>query len=266
MDDDIPPFQAAERHVVISAVDRYPHGLEHLLSVTKSMSMTDDTHISALDDLSDMDKLEECMLRRCHQMVNVFVKPYMRRTLRNASVSHLKSLTHYFYRPLGGGVEFDALKHLRLEHCPRLVGVMPRGSALPNLVTLDILFCDNLKAVFYDNGPYSSRYWYELPCLRRMRLQELPQLQHLRDDHNAAILTAPAWEELHVRGCWSLRRLPRLRQRSKQSVEVSGERDWWANLRWDRDGSILHRGGYQPVLPPASASFRDRVVIKSYLR
>jgi hypothetical protein len=41
-------------------------------------------------------------------------------------------------------------------------------------------------------------------------------------------------------------------------VEVSGERAWWAKLRWDRDGNddkedgsiiLLHRGGYKPMLP-----------------
>jgi hypothetical protein len=131
---------------------------------------------------------------------------------------------------------------------------------MPSLVTLDILFCYNLKAIFYYN--YRS-YSFELPCLRRIHLQELPLLEHLRDED--VVLTAPAWEELHVRGCWSLRRLPRLDQRpGKKAVTVSGERAWWTKLRWDRHNS--HRGSYEPRLPPASASIRERVVIKTYLR
>ncbi|XP_039821366.1 uncharacterized protein LOC120683355 [Panicum virgatum] len=140
---------------------------------------------------------------------------------------------------------------------------MPRGSALPCLVALDILFCYNLKAIFYYNSESSSSF--ELPCLRRIHLQELSLLEHLRDDD--AVLAAPAWEELHVRGCWSLRRLPRLidRRSGKKAVTVSGERAWWTKLRWDdRDDS--HRGSYEPRLPPASASIRERVIIKSYLR
>jgi hypothetical protein len=141
---------------------------------------------------------------------------------------------------------------------------MPRGSALPSLVTLDILFCYNLKAIFYDNLK-SSSFSFELPCLRRIHLQELPLLEHLRDDD--AVLAAPAWEELHVRGCWSLRRLPRLidRRPGKKAVTVSGERAWWTKLRWD-DWDDSHRGSYEPRLPPASASIRERVIIKSYLR
>ncbi|XP_039818561.1 uncharacterized protein LOC120681083 [Panicum virgatum] len=263
--DDVPPFRETERHVGISAVERYPHGLRYLLAVTKSISMSDDTHVSCLNDLSRLDILEECKLQRCHRMVLVFndVYPdYLGPSLKNAHVCHLKSLTH-FYKERDYDIDFRGLKHLRLEHCPRLEGVMPRGSALPSLVTLDILFCYNLKAIFYYNSESSSSF--ELPCLRRIHLQELPLLEHLRDDD--AVLAAPAWEELHVRGCWSLRRLPRLidRRPGKKAVTVSGERAWWTKLRWDgRDDS--HCESYEPRLPPASASIRERVIIKTYLR
>ena len=267
--DDVPPFRESERHVGISAVERYPHGLRYLLAVTDSISMTDDTHVSCLNDLSRLDDTHvSCLkLQRCHRMVLVFNIVWW--SLKNAHVSHLKSLTHFYKEP-GYDFDFDALKHLRLEHCPRLEGVMPRGSALPSLVTLDILFCYNLKAIFYRNYLPSSSF--ELPCLRRIHLQELPLLEHLRDDDAVLAapawdLAAPAWEELHVRGCWSLRRLPRLidRRPGKKAVTVSGERAWWTKLRWDdRDDS--HCESYEPRLPPASASIRERVIIKTYLR
>ncbi|KAJ1270805.1 hypothetical protein BS78_06G079200 [Paspalum vaginatum] len=237
--DDVPPFWETERHVEISEVDQYPHGLKNLLEVTKSISMSDDTHVSGLSLISAFDELEECKLERCHQMSQVFSYVwYLSRTLRNTFVSHLRSVIRF----IGPSSRyFFALKHLCLQHCPRLEGVLPRACRLPSLVTLDILFCYNLKAIFY------------------------------QDDDNA-ILAAPAWEELHVRGCWSLRRLPRLHQQpDNKAVKVSGERAWWAKLRWDDDkdnddGAPSHRGSYEPRLPPASASVRERVVIKSYLR
>ncbi|KAG2571861.1 hypothetical protein PVAP13_7KG122306 [Panicum virgatum] len=259
--DDVPPFRDTERHVEISEVERYPHGLKYLLEATKSISMADDTHVSCLNDLSHLNVLEECKLQRCHRMVHVFNNVYyLGRSLKNAHVSHLKSLTHF--KGVDYAYGFLALKHLRLEHCPRLEGVMPRGSVLPSLVTLDILFCYNLKVIFYYSRQRPSSF--ELPCLRRIHLQELPLLKHLYDDD--AVLAAPAWEELHVRGCWSLRRLPHLdRRQGKKAVAVSGERAWWTKLRWDgRDDS--HRGSYEPRLPRASASIRKRVVIKTYLR
>lgn len=124
--DDMLPFRVTERRVEISAVDRYPVGLTHLLEVTKSVCMMDDTHVTCLSDhLSNFDDLEECQLRWCHRVVNVFeVATYLGNNLKNAWVSYLKSLTH-FYRPSGSGATFRALKHVRLEHCPRLEGFMP---------------------------------------------------------------------------------------------------------------------------------------------
>lgn len=155
--EDMLPFRVTECHVEISAVDRYPSGLTHLLEVTKSVYKMDDTHVTCLSDhLSNLDDLEECKLRRCHRMVHVFeVATYLGNNLKNAWVSYLKSLTH-FYRPSGSGDTFRALKHVRLEHCPRLEGFVPCHCELPSLVTLDILFCYNLKAIFYNNDHHSS--------------------------------------------------------------------------------------------------------------
>ncbi|CAL5027718.1 unnamed protein product [Urochloa decumbens] len=256
--DDVPPIRETERHVEISAADRYPHGLGYLLQVTKSISMSDDAHVSCLSDLGVLDNvLEECKLRRCHKMKIVFTSFVA--TLRHMCASHLKSLTHFY----SGSFGFSALVHLRLEYCPRLEGVISRTSKLPSLVTLDICFCYNLKAICYKNGGSSVDY-YQLPRLRRIHLQELPLLEHLHVDN--PILTAPAWEELHVRGCWSLRRLPRLDEQPAKAVKVSGEQAWWTKLRWDDDGAPSHSGSYEPKLPPTSASIRERVVIKTYLR
>jgi hypothetical protein len=144
---DVPPFQKSERHVEISAMDRYPHGLRYLLEATKSISMSDDTRISCLTDLGDLDdELEECKLQWCHQMKRVF-DSYVK-TLKYASISHLNNLTHFYT----GNFGFHALRHLRLEYCPRLEGVFSRPYALPSLATLDIRFCYNLKAIFYGNN------------------------------------------------------------------------------------------------------------------
>ena len=129
-------------------------------------------------------------------------------------------------------------------------GIVRRDCELPSLETLDILCCYNLKAIFYDNGPQSSPAGYTLPCLRRIRLQELPLLEHLHVDN--PMLTAPAWEELHVRGCWSLRHLPRFHQQPDKAVEVSGEQTRWDKLSWDQDDDAPpHRDSCEPRLPPA---------------
>lgn len=262
-----PPIRQTKRHVEMSATNRYPHGLYSLLQVAKSISLIDDTYVSCLTKLSSFDKLEDCKLRSCHHMKHVLEYAYsMGQSLQNVRVSQLQSLIH-FYKPLeyNDTSNFDSLKHLHLEYCPRLERIVPRESALPSLTTLDILFCYNLKTIFYQH-PCEQPINYQLPILQRMRLQELPLLQHLRDDVNAAI-SAPAWKELHVRGCWSLRRLPLLRQEhSSQAVEVSGERAWWRKLIWDDDSSTMHSASYKSKLPLPFASFNERATVMSYLR
>uniref|UniRef100_A0A0E0H081 Disease resistance protein At4g27190-like leucine-rich repeats domain-containing protein n=1 Tax=Oryza nivara TaxID=4536 RepID=A0A0E0H081_ORYNI len=262
-----PPIRQTKRHVEMSATNRYPHGLYSLLQVAKSISLIDDIYVSCLTKLSSFDKLEDCKLRSCHHMKHVLEYAYsMGQSLQNVRVSQLQSLIH-FYKPLeyNDTSNFDSLKHLHLEYCPRLERIVPRESALPSLTTLDILFCYNLKTIFYQH-PCEQPINYQLPSLQRMRLQELPLLQHLRDDVNAAI-SAPAWKELHVRGCWSLRRLPLLRQEhSSQAVEVSGERAWWRKLIWDDDSSTMHSASYKSKLPLPFASFNERATVMSYLR
>ncbi|KAF0924893.1 hypothetical protein E2562_014976 [Oryza meyeriana var. granulata] len=220
-----PPIRQTTRHVEMFAMDRYPHGLKYLLDVVKSITVTDDTYVSCLTDLSNLHELEDCKLRLCHEMKFVFEEAeYLGGALQNARVSQLKSLIHFYSPSLFYGCEFRSLKHLHLEYCPRLEGIMPRGSALPSLTTLDILFCYNLKTIFYQHPILERAINYQLPSLRWMRLQELPLLKRLHDNVDA-VLSAPAWKELHVRGCWSLHCLPRLlRENPSRAVEVSGER------------------------------------------
>jgi hypothetical protein len=62
-----------------------------------------------------------------------------------------------------------------------------------------------------------------------------------------------------VRGCWSLRRLPRLGKQTDEVVKVmSGEQAWWTKLQWDRDDAVsltavVMRPGF-PRCPRTSAS------------
>ncbi|VAH12436.1 unnamed protein product [Triticum turgidum subsp. durum] len=71
------------------------------------------------------------------------------------------------------------------------------------------------------------------------------------------------WKELHVRGCWSIQRLPHLHGRQLERVKVNGERSWWSKLQWS---SPLHRDSYDPKLPPEFASFDEQAEMSSYLR
>ncbi|XP_015615513.1 putative disease resistance protein At4g19050 isoform X1 [Oryza sativa Japonica Group] len=150
------------RHVHMSTIDKYPHGLKYLLEVAKSIYVINDSFVDCLTNLSNLDELEECKLHFCHRMKHVFETTYhMWRDLPNswdsqhksawasrlksAWASQLKSLIHFYILAYTNSaieaIGFTSLNHLHLEHCPRLESIMPRNCALPRLTTLNILFC-----------------------------------------------------------------------------------------------------------------------------
>ncbi|KAF6981831.1 hypothetical protein CFC21_000284 [Triticum aestivum] len=251
------PLQQTVRHMEITGMQQTHRGLPNLLNVTKSISVTFDSSIRIFHSLSDFIELEECELRWCHKMEGIVYHILGWKKLRNMHVCNLKRLvsfcSEYSYS------DFGRLEHLHLEDCPRLEHVVPHTATLPCLKTLDILFCYKLKTIFITYRSQGNTY--QLPSLQRIRLQELPLLQHFHD--NDATTIAPVWKELHIRGCWSLRCLPRLQGRQPETVKVNGERSWWSKLQW---GSPLHRNSYDPKLPPQVASFDERAEMSSYLR
>uniref|UniRef100_A0A0D3HLU2 Uncharacterized protein n=1 Tax=Oryza barthii TaxID=65489 RepID=A0A0D3HLU2_9ORYZ len=274
------------RHVHMSTIDKYPHGLKYLLEVAKSIYVINDSFVDCLTNLSNLDELEECKLHFCHRMKHVFEttfhmwmdlpnswdsqhKSAWASRLKSAWASQLKSLIHFYIPAYTNSdieaIGFTSLNHLHLEYCPRLESIMPRNCALPRLTTLNILFCYNISTIFFKDHEKGAIN-VEFPSLQRMRLQELPLLKHLYDGDDI-VLSAPAWKEIHVRGCWSLQHLPRLSQEDlNQAVQVSGERAWWEKLIWDDDSSLTHRSCYNCKFPLPFASFNERATVTSYLR
>uniref|UniRef100_A0ACD5TY98 Uncharacterized protein n=1 Tax=Avena sativa TaxID=4498 RepID=A0ACD5TY98_AVESA len=257
------PVRQTDRHLEIFGMQQTPDGLAYLMKVTRSILVTCDNSISCLyssfnRNPSDISDMEECELHECHKMERVFAL-YREdlKNLRNVHACNLKRLVMFCTRSCTSA--FSSLERMHLEYCPRLEHMVPLGIKLPCLQTIDIMFCYNLKTIFNceDSKDIIS---YQLPGLQRIRLQELPLLQHF--DYNNTTIMAPMWKELHIRGCWSLRRLPRLQDQLKM-VKVSGERSWWNKLRWD---SPSHCKSYVPKIPPAFASFDERVEVTSYLR
>ncbi|KAF6987258.1 hypothetical protein CFC21_004916 [Triticum aestivum] len=251
------PLHRTERHVEITGTQLGIDGLSYLLRVTKSISVACDTSINYFDDSAHFYELEECGIRWCHKMESVFNGSTGLEKLRNMHVCDLKSLVWLCSQY--SSFAFSSLEHLHLENCPRLEHVLPQTTTLPCLKTLNILFCYKLKTIIISN--YIQENTYQLPSLQRIRLQELPQLQHFHDKD--ATITSPVWKELHIRGCWSLRRLPLLEGCQPETVKVNGERSWWSKLQW---GSPLHHDSYNPKLPPEFASFDECAEMSSYLR
>ncbi|CAL4989287.1 unnamed protein product [Urochloa decumbens] len=289
-------LEPKQRHLEIYAYNRYPHGLTHLLSVAKSIYITDDSFIRSFTELNFiMMCLEECQLINCREMEVALIMhskgagerieygnrstitPEVFPSLKILQVSNLNNLIS-LVEP--GDMTSSKLLTLRLlnrihlEHCPRLEKLFPCSLSLPALEALVILFCSNLKTIFYKqpkdenaNSDPAGRY-YEvahspLPNIRSICLQELPQLQHFHDDVTFKFET-PKWEKLFVRGCRSFQRLPLLKKEypMMSKVEVNGEHDWWGKLQLSLPEQ---RDRYIHVVPPEFVS-RKKHIIKSYLR
>ncbi|KAL6870874.1 hypothetical protein ACP4OV_014722 [Aristida adscensionis] len=265
-------LQPSQRHVEISAKSQYPNGLRHLLSVTHSIFITDDHFVRCLTDLNySLMSLEVCQLHHCHQMTVVLRMNWKGSealpSLQILLVSNLKNLLCFVEQtrpPYPRKIiitTLKLLKHIHLEDCPRLEKLFPYTLSLPMLEDLIVLFCPNLKTVFYEQ-PNSQVAPSPLPNIERIYLQELPQLQHIHEDAKFRF-KMPKWQNLFVRGCQSFQRLPLLKEEyPKSKVKVSGERDWWDKLQM----SLLERSHYSLVPPPKFASRRKNVIIKSFLR
>ncbi|KAL6870884.1 hypothetical protein ACP4OV_014732 [Aristida adscensionis] len=264
-------LQPSQRHVEISAKSQYPNGLRHLLSVTHSIFITDDHFVRCLTDLNySLMSLEVCQLHHCHQMTVVLRMNWIGSealpSLQILLVSNLKNLLCFVEQtlnpPYGYPCTLKLLKHIHLEDCPRLEKLFPYTLSLPMLEDLIVLFCPNLKTVFYEQ-PNSQVAPSPLPNIERIYLQELPQLQHIHEDAKFRF-AMPKWQNLFVRGCQSFQRLPLLKEEyPKSKVKVSGERDWWDTLQM----SLLERSQYYSLVPPPEfASRKKNVVIKSFLR
>nr|CAD1832881.1 unnamed protein product [Ananas comosus var. bracteatus] len=121
----------------------------------------------------------------------------------------------------------EQLKHIDLEFCARLEYVFSSLSELHELETIKIRYCCNLKAIFIVDYVCYPKL---LPKLRSIHLQALPKLRHICEPN----INAPLLEELKLRGCFNLRKLPLVGQsnaRSVRTVKISCEKYWWDKLQ-----------------------------------
>ncbi|KAJ4789631.1 NB-ARC domain-containing disease resistance protein [Rhynchospora pubera] len=254
------------RHVEISSPERCPTGLKGIFEVTESLSMWDDVFVSCLTDLHyKFPELKECKLRQCHHMDSIFkINPYYQGIrLQKIWAFDLQNMTRVIMQ-LGNSItintQFQALKHVHLEKCPRLEGIFPGNMVLSSLETLIVLHCGNLRSIFYH---HQVKVEYQFPRLHTLQLHELPKLLHFCEKQRVP-LEMTKWKKLHFRGCWNLQRLPLLVGARSEKVEVDGEMRQCKKLRAGMPEDQI--SCYYFKSPPPLASFREHVKNKIFLK
>ncbi|XBH75636.1 hypothetical protein VPH35_102382 [Triticum aestivum] len=137
----------------------------------------------------------------------VFTVPQGPFYLETFWASQLLSAVYIWNKPVKSNFEY--FNFLHLDHCPRLVHVLPmsvwkRGTTFSSLETIEIVYCSDLREILPT---------LHCICGRRM--------------------SAPQLETIKIRGCWSLRRLPVVGRHTKPP-KVDCEKEWWDSLEWDR--------------------------------
>jgi hypothetical protein len=232
----------------------------------QSLHVHDNSSITAIPPANETnwDMLEWCHVVRCPKLQYVFSHRYGRESfghIRIISASDL--LVAYCIWSRGTIIQnscFARLQHIYMYNCPRLVYVLPISFSLPNLETLQIAYCSNLRDVFPLDDKYppaisSGVTFKNLKQIKLYHLHNLGQICEVR-------LTAPALQTIGLRDCWGLRRLPAVAREGPKPV-VDCEKDWWNKLEWDGLDA-----GHNPSLFETrhSAYYRKTLPMVSFLR
>lgn len=179
--------------------------------------------------------LEWCHVEKCPKLHSMFSSLAVRYGFRRMKIFSASDLpVAYFIWNRGNNIKDTAglqqLQHIYLYNCPRLVFVLPISFTLPDLETLQIAYCSNLRHVFPldDKYPPAIASGITFRSLKHIKLYHLHNLEQICE----AKLTAQALQTVSLRDCWGLRRLPAVARQGPKPV-VDCEKDWWNKLEWD---------------------------------
>uniref|UniRef100_A0ACD5WRL4 Uncharacterized protein n=1 Tax=Avena sativa TaxID=4498 RepID=A0ACD5WRL4_AVESA len=248
----------------------------YVMNKTKSLHVHDNSSITTVIPENivsiqgrelDWRHLKRCHVVRCPKMHTVFITS-------NFSFNFFDELESLWVADLlmarrilnngmcGYWLGFLKLQSICLHTCPRLTCVLPLTS-FPNLETLHIINCGDLKEVFHmEHYDLAIKFTdnrevrHEFPKLKHIYLHELYKLQHICE----AKMFAPHLETVKLRGCWGLRRIPALGHDNGRRPIVDCEKDWWDKLEWDglevgHDPSLFqphHSSYYKKPIPRVS--------------
>ena len=132
------------------------------------------------------------------------------------------------------GLRFHSLRSINVESCDKMKYLLSCGDfiqTLPNLEAIKVTDCENLEKLFNNESGQNISPDPMVPKLRILQLENLPELKSLGRHKE----TWPCLEQVEVRDCKGLRRLPLTNQNAGTIKEIKGESEWWDALEWDDD-------------------------------
>uniref|UniRef100_A0ACD5TLF5 Uncharacterized protein n=1 Tax=Avena sativa TaxID=4498 RepID=A0ACD5TLF5_AVESA len=229
----------------IESMQEYTYFVSFVRHV-QSLHIHDNSSITSIPPtgVAHWDKLEWCHVERCPKLHHLFPcgnGPFNFQHIRIFSASGLPVAYCIWVRGINstwGRICFlQKLQHIYLYNCPNLVFVLPISFTLPNLETLQIAYCTNLRHVF----PLDDKYPKEISSgvsftkLKHIKLNHLHNLEKICEVR----LNAPALQTIGIRECQGLRRLPAVARQGPKPV-VDCEEDCWNKLEWDGLSSGHH--------------------------
>ncbi|KAF8409545.1 hypothetical protein HHK36_005623 [Tetracentron sinense] len=123
------------------------------------------------------------------------------------------------------GLRFSRLRFMEVSDCPRLMYIIPGNLSqkLENLEEIKLSRCNSLSSLFHDSIVHNA-----IPNLRILELDYLESFCRWQ-------MSWPCLEQIEVRKCPLLRKLPLSTQSANMLREIRGELEWWNLLEWDDD-------------------------------
>ncbi|KAL4613914.1 hypothetical protein ACB092_07G016700 [Castanea dentata] len=132
------------------------------------------------------------------------------------------------------GLRLNSLKSIEVEYCHQMKYLLSCGDfiqTLPNLEEIKVNRCVNFEELFNNESGQNISPDPMVPKLRILQLWDLPKFKTLCRYEE----TWPCLEQVVVRWCKRLRRLPLTNQNAGTIKEIKGESKWWDALEWDDD-------------------------------
>nr|GLL17214.1 probable disease resistance protein At4g27220 [Ipomoea trifida] len=139
------------------------------------------------------------------------------------------------------GLRFTKLRSIDVFDCYQLENLFTMDGTLQNLAKLKLISirrCKKLSEVFKNTSTNNF-----VPMLKSLNLEGLPALEEIcKGDESWNSL-----EQLRVRECSMLLKLPLSVQSAENIQSISGEQNWWNQLQWDNEN---FKTQLQPLFKP----------------